>query len=106
MTTYAAPGVQAHQAAVYLRRRLVVFAVLVAVIVGGLLAFSGAVGADAPIRTEMHVVGVGDTLWGLASERTAANGDVRDAMADIVELNGLTATDLVVGQRLRLPVVP
>jgi hypothetical protein len=106
MTTYAAPRVQPRQATVYLRRRLVVLAVLVTVIVGGLLAFSGAVGADAPIRTEMHVVGVGDTLWGLASERTPANGDVRDAMADIVDLNGLAATDLVVGQRLRLPAAP
>ena len=106
MTTYAATHSVSRPASVYLRRRLAVFGMAVAVLVGGFLSFSGAVGADAPIRTEAYVVGSGDTLWGLASTRTDAGDDVRLVMADIVDLNGLESTELVVGQRLRLPTTP
>jgi hypothetical protein len=106
MTTYAAPQPAARPNLMFVRRRLAVLAVLVVVLVSGFLAFSGAVGADAPIRTETHVVGSGDTLWALASARTTRDGDVRVVMADIVDLNDLASTDLVVGQRLRLPIGP
>jgi LysM repeat protein len=47
-------------------------------------------------------VSAGQTLWDLA-EQIAPNTDPQDWMQDVVNLNGLTSTDLKPGQRLALP---
>ena len=47
-------------------------------------------------------VSAGQTLWGLAEE-LAPNSNPQDWMQNVVNLNGLTSTDLVPGQRIALP---
>lgn len=44
----------------------------------------------------------GQTLWGIAAPRAAA-GDVRDVIAQIRELNGLTDSRILAGQELLVP---
>lgn len=105
MTTLAHPPIPA-TSTTYLIRRSVALAVLVVLLVGAFLAFSGTVGADGPVPSEAYVVRSGDTLWELAADRTGPGGDVRAVMADIVDLNGLSSTSLSVGQPLDLPLVP
>jgi nucleoid-associated protein YgaU len=48
------------------------------------------------------VVESGDTLWSIAGS-VAGSDDVRPVVDAIQELNGLSGTDLVPGQVLRLP---
>ena len=96
-------------AAVYHRRRLAVGVVLV--MVGALLwtmatwAANSAVGIDpvganrSQTAVAVHVVQPGDTLWSIASE-IDPNGDVRDTVDRLADLNGGSA--LSVGQRLVL----
>lgn len=47
-------------------------------------------------------VSAGQTLWDLA-EQIAPNTDPQDWMQDVVNLNGLTSTDLKPGQRIAIP---
>lgn len=86
--------------------RLVVVVALVAVVLVALFTFGGMVGADGPVPVESYVVRSGDTLWGIAEARTPTGGDVRETMADIVEVNGLRSTSLSVGQVMELPTTP
>ena len=44
----------------------------------------------------------GQTLWNLA-EKVAPGENVQDWMQEVVNLNGLTSTDLQPGQRIALP---
>lgn len=44
----------------------------------------------------------GQTLWDLA-EQVAPESNPQDWMQDVVNLNGLTSTDLKPGQRIALP---
>lgn len=50
------------------------------------------------------VVVPGDTLWGIASQVASPGEDVRDVIAEIVELNGLPSSGVVAGQTLVVPV--
>jgi nucleoid-associated protein YgaU len=62
-------------------------------------------GSDGDLRlagVQSVVVQPGDTLWSLAGE-VAGDGDVREVVDRIQELNGLTGTVLVPGQVLELP---
>ncbi|SDS63475.1 LysM domain-containing protein [Paraoerskovia marina] len=90
------------------RRGRVVLAVLAAT-VGFVVSLLGAraVVADAPaapVEVREVVVEPGDTLWSYASEMTVVGADVRDVLADIVELNGLQTSTLEIGQTVLLPV--
>jgi hypothetical protein len=51
---------------------------------------------------EYVTISSGQTLWALA-EQLAPNADPQDWMQEVVNLNGLTSTDLKPGQRLALP---
>lgn len=98
-----APAVDA---ATYLRRRIVVGAgllVLVLALVAGVRAVAGAVeGPAAPAAVVPAVVPIvdtvqlqpGDTLWDLAVAHTAAGEDPRVTLASIRDLNGF-GTDVV-----------
>jgi LysM repeat protein len=90
------------------RGRLVVFLAGLFLVLGAAL-FLGATsvatgesgGAEEPTRVVM--VGQGDTLWAIASA-AAGDGDVRDMMHEIKELNALDSSMLVSGQTLFVPV--
>jgi hypothetical protein len=79
---------------------LAVTVALLAVRVGG--AVAGAPGE--PVEVRVHVVTAGETLWGHAQRLAGPGEDVRDVVARIVELNGLSSSGLAAGQRLLLPV--
>jgi hypothetical protein len=51
---------------------------------------------------EYITVESGQTLWDLA-EQVAPRSNPQDWMQDVVNLNGLTSTDLQPGQRIALP---
>ncbi len=89
------------------RGRLAVLTLaLLAVLAIGILWSSGSVateraGVSEPTQTVM--VASGDTLWAIASE-AAGDGDVRDMVQRIQQLNALDSGALRAGQRLAVPV--
>jgi LysM repeat protein len=89
------------------RGRIVVVLLLLGLVLGAFVAFSGqsiATGeAGAPIPTRTVVVGEGDTLWEIAAE-VAEDGDIREAVHQIEQLNSLSGPALVVGQEIAVPV--
>jgi nucleoid-associated protein YgaU len=106
-------------ATVYLRRRLAVVLVLLALVLSvallaprvaggdghrdrpvGLAAGGTPPAAAAPAATAGHVVRPGDTVWSIA-EALDPGGDLRATVDRIVEANG--GATLVVGQRIELP---
>jgi hypothetical protein len=56
----------------------------------------------APVPTRAVEVAEGDTLWGIAVE-VAPPGQVRETVHRIKELNGLSGSGIVEGQRLAVP---
>ncbi|MEY4451551.1 MAG: hypothetical protein RLZZ380_672 [Actinomycetota bacterium] len=54
------------------------------------------------VQFDYVTVSAGQTLWGLAKSH-AKNESQRDWIAELVELNNLTSTDLQPGQKLALP---
>ena len=90
------------------RGRFVVFLAALLFVLGAAL-FLGATsvatndaGTDQP--TEAVMVGEGDTLWAIASD-LAPDGEVREMVATIKELNALDSAMLVAGQTLYVPVI-
>jgi nucleoid-associated protein YgaU len=87
------------------RRLALVLAVAAGVALGSWLAPLLGVGSGGALRlagVSSVVVRPGDTLWSIASP-VAADGDVRAAVDEIRQINGLTSADLVPGQTLQLP---
>ena len=66
-------------------------------------ALSSTIHAAAPVRYATVTVRSGDSLWALASARTAAGGDVQETIDQIVAANHLSAKALAPGQTLRIP---
>ena len=89
------------------RGRLVVTLLLLGLILGAFVALGGqsvATGeAGAPVPTRTVVVGEGDTLWAIASE-VAEDGDIREVVHEIEQLNSLPGPVLEVGQEIAVPV--
>ncbi len=84
-----------------------VVALLALLLVGLVSLVGGRAFADAPARAlevQTYSVASGDTLWALASSLAKPGEDVRDVVAEIVDLNGLASAELTVGQRLVVPV--
>jgi nucleoid-associated protein YgaU len=83
----------------YATRRIVAISLLVlAFLVGALLAASPSDGARVP-RT--HVVAPGETLWGIAS--AAYGGDPRSHIESIVHRNAIVDETIQPGEVLVLP---
>lgn len=79
--------------------------VLVAGLLLALAAFwlaPGGSSASGDAGTEVVTVGTGQTLWQIASVR-AEDGDVREMVEHIKDLNGLDSGILLAGQDLRVP---
>ena len=90
------------------RGRFVVFLAALLFVLGAAL-FLGATsvatndaGTDQP--TEAVMVGEGDTRWASAAD-LAPDGEVREMVASIKELNALDSAMLVAGQTLYVPVI-
>jgi LysM repeat protein len=59
--------------------------------------------AAKPVTYTTVTVKSGDSLWGLASKRTATDGDVQAMVDEIVAVNHLDGAALNPGQHLRIP---
>ena len=88
------------------RGRLVMTLVLTAMIVAAFVVLGGASVAtrDAGDPEQVRVIEVeqGQTLWGIASQ-VSGDGDVREMVYRIRELNSLPDSSLVEGQELAVP---
>ncbi len=88
------------------RGRVVVVLLLLGLVLGAFVLFSGQsvatrdAGTPAPTRTV--VVGEGDTLWDIASQ--VGDGDIRETVHEIEKLNSLSGPALEVGQEIAVPV--
>ena len=89
------------------RGRIVVTLLLLGLLLGAFVVFSGqsvATGdAGAPVATRTVVVGEGDTLWDIAAE-VAEPGEIREAVHEIEQLNSLPGPVLTVGQEIAVPI--
>lgn len=89
------------------RGRLVLFVAALALVLAALVVWGPQVVATAtsgaPVETTSVTVQPGQTLWDIAAEANAG-GDIRDTVADIVDLNALpTSGDVQIGQQLAVP---
>jgi LysM repeat protein len=88
------------------RGRIVVTLLLLGLLLGAFVVFGGqsvATGdAGAAVPTRTVVVGEGDTLWDIASE--VSDGDIRETVHEIEQLNSLPGPALVVGQEIAVPI--
>jgi nucleoid-associated protein YgaU len=89
------------------RGRRLALSLAVAAGVGGAALVHGLLGGDPAgglhlAGQDSVVVQPGDTLWSIATS-VAGEGDVRDVVARIRQVNGLDGTVLVPGEVLRLP---
>jgi len=85
---------------------LVLALAVVAAIAMTLAAGSAATGEGGdPGAVEVVTVAPGDTLWDIASDVAAhtGEGDVREVMEHIQQLNTLDSSMVYVGQQLRVP---
>ena len=89
------------------RGRIVLTLLLLALMLGAFVIFSGQsvatheIGTDVPTRTVL--VGEGDTLWAIAAE-VAGDDDIREVVHEIEQLNSLPGPALEVGQEIAVPV--
>ena len=109
-TYVARPRRAAQRSSVRLTRRgrLAVFVLALAFVLTAAIFLgtrSTATGESGPeVRTELVMVGEGETLWSIASE-IAEDGEVRDMVDRIERLNALDDSMLYAGQELHVPVV-
>ena len=68
----------------------------------GVVFAGGSLASEEPAPTETIVGAPGDTRWEIASD-LSEDGDVRDMMRTIEQLNSLDTVALAVGQRLQVP---
>lgn len=95
-----------HDRVVFLRRRVLV-AALLAVMVGPWVgplrdAVSGAAAGPVPVSRGTYLVRPGDTLWTIA-ERLAPGEDPRPLVRAIVQVNDLDAGALEAGVTITIP---
>ena len=88
-----------------LARTLVVLSL--AIVLGSVVSANAGAGTDAgPSKTGSFItvtVAPGETIWSLATRMTAAGGDTRGLVSEILEVNSLTSVDVEAGQKIRIP---
>lgn len=87
------------------RGRALVWAVAVLLGLGGVLGAQAANAGSAPpaVPVVTYVVAPGETLWQIAGGLASPGEDVRDVVAELVELNELPGAGLQAGQQILLP---
>ena len=88
-----------------LARTLVVLSL--AIVLGSLVSANAGAGTDAgPSKAGSFItvtVAPGETIWSLATRMTAAGGDTRGLVSEILEVNSLSSVDVEAGQKIRIP---
>jgi len=88
-----------------LARTLVVLSL--AIVLGSVVSANAGAGTDAgPSKAGSFItvtVAPGETIWSLATRMTAAGGDTRGLVSEILEVNSLTSVDVEAGQKIRIP---
>lgn len=82
--------------------RLAAVALLVGIAVGIMVPKIFAADAPSAQLQKVHVVAVGESLWGLA-RRSGAQKDPRRFIYEVQVLNGLSGAGLTPGQKLIIP---
>ena len=86
------------------RRGRVVFLLAFVTVVAFAMIIMGALAdAGSPQKVRYIQVAPGQTLTSIA-QQLGANGDIRDTIAEIEQLNGMSSAALQAGQQLALPV--
>jgi len=85
------------------RGRIVFLLAFVAIAAVAMLAMSGLADAGSPRQVRYVQVVPGQTLTDIA-QQVGGNGDIRDTIAEIEQMNGLSGAAIQAGQRLALPV--
>lgn len=93
-----------------LARTLVVLSlaiVLASLVSGSLVSANAGAGTEAgPSKAASFItvtVAPGETIWSLATRMTAAGGDTRGLVSEILEVNSLASVDVEAGQKIRIP---
>ena len=86
------------------RRVVTTLAVLLALVVGLVGGRAMASSPEEGIAVDVYTVGAGETMWSIASGFAAPGSDVRDAVAELMDLNELSSSALAAGQQLLVPV--
>ena len=85
-------------------RRLLGLVGLALIAVMVLLGGRAVAGSPAePIAVDTYTVSGGETLWSIAAAYTAPREDVRDTVAELVELNGRASASLRAGEQILVP---
>jgi len=87
------------------RGRIVVSALAALGIVGSVLVAGTAVATDPepPIEVATVTIAPGETLWHHAQDVPTTGQDLRDVVDTIMEINGLSTSQLQAGQQLLIP---
>lgn len=87
------------------RGRLVVSVLAALGIVGSVLVAGTAVATDPepPIEVATVTIAPGETLWHHAQDVPTTGQDLRDVVDTIMEINGLSTSQLQAGQQLLVP---
>lgn len=85
------------------RGRLTFLIAFIAVAAVAMIAMSGLANAGSPQQVRYIQVAPGQTLTEIALQ-VGAGGDIRDTIAEIEQMNGMSGAALQAGQRLVLPV--
>ncbi|MGN6160147.1 MAG: LysM peptidoglycan-binding domain-containing protein [Marmoricola sp.] len=85
------------------RGRVVFLVAFIAVAVFAMVAMSGLADAGSPHQVRYIQVAPGQTLTEIA-QQVGGSGDIRDTIAEIEQMNGMSGAALQAGQRLALPV--
>ncbi|MEX2588057.1 MAG: LysM peptidoglycan-binding domain-containing protein [Actinomycetota bacterium] len=85
------------------QRRIVVSAVVVSMALSGVWAPRLVADTSQDAQATIHVVGQGDTLWGVARLHASERNDPRAFIDRVRRLNDLSTAELSPGQELRLP---
>ena len=85
-------------------RRVLVVVGVAFVLVGVLLGGWAVAGSPPePIAVDTYTVSSGETLWEIAAAYTAPHEDVRNTVAELVELNGRASASLRAGEQILVP---
>lgn len=77
---------------------------MLSLLAGGVLVALAQARFSGSDSISVHVfVAPGDTLWEIAADRAPSGVDLRYAVYQLRELNGLASANLRVGQRIQLP---